>query len=398
MPKSGSDDVHRYLHALFDAGTVAGLTDGELLERFSAGRGEAAELAFTALVARHGPMVLCVSRNVLRDAHDAEDAFQATFLVLARTAGSVRRRNALGPYLHGIALRVAACARLTKAWRLRHKRRCVEQVPRSFVVPEVDGSARVVHEELGRLPARFQGVAVLCDLEGKTYAEAARLLGCPIGTVMSRLSEARRRLRRGLARRGLVPAAGAIETVLAEEAGATTAAPTRALEEATVQAATHVVGGQAMMAGVVSTAVAALTQGAIKVMFLTRVKTLGASVLTAVALLAVGFTLLAGNTSGGRAPGEPNTAGVVENEPAKARLEKRDDARLRVDGVVVDEQGKPVADASIRLLGSPPGCRRPHDPARRYVHARRPLVGSRLRSAAGHDQGRNGAGPLSLLG
>ena len=81
-------------------------------------------------------------------------------------------------------------------------------MPSSFVVPEVDDSARVVHEELGRLPARFQGVAVLCDLEGKTYAEAAQLLGCPIGTVMSRLSEARRRLRRGLARRGLAPAAG----------------------------------------------------------------------------------------------------------------------------------------------------------------------------------------------
>jgi DNA-directed RNA polymerase specialized sigma24 family protein len=120
MSKGQHDVVSRYVHTLFNAGTVAGLTDQQLLERFRARSGEAAELAFAALVERHGPMVLRVCRSVLRDPHEAHDAFQATFLVLVRRAGSLWVRESLGPWLHQVAYRVASCARSAGTRRWRH--------------------------------------------------------------------------------------------------------------------------------------------------------------------------------------------------------------------------------------------------------------------------------------
>jgi RNA polymerase sigma-70 factor (ECF subfamily) len=196
MPSSrrGARAAQQCLQTLFDAGTVAGLTDGELLDRFETRHGETAELAFAALLERHGPMVYRVCRKVLGDVHDAEDSFQATFLILARNAGSIRRRDALGPYLHGVALRVAACACSAVARRRRHELRYAERAQAATFSQGIDEIGPALHEDLGRLPQRLRAVAVLCILEGKTYAEAARLLDCPIGTIMSRLAEARRRL------------------------------------------------------------------------------------------------------------------------------------------------------------------------------------------------------------
>ncbi|WP_154673861.1 RNA polymerase sigma factor, partial [Singulisphaera acidiphila] len=179
MADARRTEVHRYLRGLFNVGTVAGLSDGELLDRFTARRGESAELAFAALVERHGPMVLRVCRKVLHDSDDAADAFQATFLVLARKAGSIHRRSSLGAYLHGVALRVANCNRLAVVRRRRHERTYAEKAGTAYQAKPPDDLGRVLHEELGRLPERFRGVAVLCDLEGKTYVEAAGLLGCP---------------------------------------------------------------------------------------------------------------------------------------------------------------------------------------------------------------------------
>jgi hypothetical protein len=121
--------VGRHLRTLFDVGAVGGLTDGELLSRFASGGGEAAELAFAALVERHGPMVLRVCRSILRDDHAAEDALQATFLILVRRAGSVRKRDSIGSWLHGVALRVAGCARRSAARRRVHERRAAERIP-----------------------------------------------------------------------------------------------------------------------------------------------------------------------------------------------------------------------------------------------------------------------------
>src|SRR3954471_10456797 len=127
MGNGQHDAGSRYVRMLFDAGTAGGLTDGQLLERFTARGGEAAELAFAALVERHGPMVFRVCRSVLRDPHEAHDAFQATFLVLVRRAGSLWVRESLGPWLHQVAYRVASCARSAEARRRRHERRAAER-------------------------------------------------------------------------------------------------------------------------------------------------------------------------------------------------------------------------------------------------------------------------------
>ena len=185
----------RYLAALFHAGTVAGLGDRVLLERFAERRDasdEAAEVAFAALVERHGPMVLRVCRAVLGDRHEAEDAFQATFLVLASRARSIRRGDSVGSWLHGVALRVANRARWRSARRRHHERRHAEMTAtteadesHSRVPDDVD---RVLHEEIGRLPEKYRRPVVLCYLEGLTHDQAADQLGWPVGTVRRRLA------------------------------------------------------------------------------------------------------------------------------------------------------------------------------------------------------------------
>jgi RNA polymerase sigma factor (sigma-70 family) len=263
--------IHRSLRGLFSVGTVASQSDRELLEQFLARRGESAEFAFAALVERHGPMVMRVCRKTL-DAHDASDAFQATFLVLARKAGSISCRDTLGPYLHGVALRVASGCLSANARRRRHERGYAERAGTAYLDKPPDDLGRVLHEELGRLPERFRGVAVLCDLEGMTYVEAAGRLGCPPGTVMSRLAEARRRLRVRLARRGLAPSAGVIAATLAADAKA--AVLPSALAEATIQAATRFATAPATSGAVASASAIALTNGVISTMFTMKLKTL----------------------------------------------------------------------------------------------------------------------------
>ena len=196
--------LHGSIRTLFEAGTVIGLTDGQLLERFATRRGEASELAFAALVERHGPMVLRACRGVLGDDHEAMDAFQATFLVLARKGGSLWVRDSLGPWLHRVALRAAGRAKQTAARRRASEHKAVAMVETRIVFdPDRDELAAIIHEEVDRLPERYRAAVVLCDLEGRTHEDAARHLGCPVGTVASRLSRGRDRLRDRLTRRGL---------------------------------------------------------------------------------------------------------------------------------------------------------------------------------------------------
>jgi RND family efflux transporter MFP subunit len=199
--------VRRQLRTLFNVGAVRELTDGQLLERFATDRGEAAELAFAVLVERHGPMVMRVCRGVLADPHDAQDAFQATFLVLVKRARRLWVRDSLGPWLHQVAYRTASCARSTAA---RHRRLELHAArPEQESRPERDLELeRLLHEEIDRLPDRYRSPVVLCDLEGCTYEQAARHLGWPVGTVKSRLARGRERLRDRLIRRGLVEKAG----------------------------------------------------------------------------------------------------------------------------------------------------------------------------------------------
>ncbi len=184
----------KQIETLFQAGTTTGLTDSELLDRFTQGRAEAAEAAFTALVDRHGSMVLHVCRHVLGNEHDAQDASQATFLILARRAGSIGRRESVASWLHGVALRVAARARLAAARRRARERRGAEimaapQVGQNDVgVGESPESYAALHDELGRLPESFREPLVLCYFEGLTHEQAAAQLRCPLGTVQSRLA------------------------------------------------------------------------------------------------------------------------------------------------------------------------------------------------------------------
>jgi RNA polymerase sigma factor (sigma-70 family) len=195
-----------FLHSLWDSGSLIGLTDGQLLERFAAGGKDHSELAFAALVDRHGPLVLRTCRAIVRNEHDAEDAFQATFLILARKGGTLWVRDSVAPWLHRVARRAGL-----RALRAAQRRRAVEiaaaETARfSRTVATRDELEGALHREIDRLPDRYRLPLLLCDLQGRTYEEAARHLGCPVGTVKSRLARARERLRSRLVRRGLAPA------------------------------------------------------------------------------------------------------------------------------------------------------------------------------------------------
>jgi RNA polymerase sigma factor (sigma-70 family) len=256
-------------------GVLDDATDGQLLERFLAVRDEQ---AFEALVRRHGPMVLGVCRRVLGNAHDAEDSFQATFLVLARRAASVRRRGALGSWLYGVARHMALHARRAAA---RRRAKEANAMPRPET--QTDDLREVLDEELGRLPDKYRALLVLCDLEGRTRQEAARQLGLPQGTVASRLARGRTLLARRLSRHGPVLSGGALAVTLSE-ATATVPAP---LVNATVKAAVLVAAGQA---AAVTTPAVALMKEVQKVMLLTKLKLAVAAVMVA-ALVGTGSLL-----------------------------------------------------------------------------------------------------------
>ena len=277
MARQGYGAVFRQVRMLYGAGPVGGIADGQLLERFRAGDGEVAERAFAVLVERHGPMVLRVCQKSLRDPHDAQDAFQATFLVLVRKAATVRAHDSLGPWLHAVATRVAACARAADARRRAHERMAAVKATSHAEAEGWDDLGQVLHEEIDRLPGTYRAAVVLCDLEGLTQEQAAHRLGWPAGTVRSRLARGRGRLQARLTRRGLAPSAGALAALLsAETATAGVPAP---LAEAVVRTASLVAAGQ-VAAGSVSAA--ALMEGALRAMLMTKLKVFSAVFLTCV--------------------------------------------------------------------------------------------------------------------
>jgi RNA polymerase sigma factor (sigma-70 family) len=271
-------------------------TDKELLQRFLENREEA---AFAALVQRHGPMVLSVCRYVVQNAADAEDAFQATFLVLVRRAASIRRPQLLGNWLYGVAYRVAARARVQAA---RRRARETSEVEMIATDPCREGNewSPVLHQELNHLPEKYRAPMVLCYLQGKTNQEAARLLAWPVGTVKGRLTRARELLRRRLTRRGVTLSGSLLAVALGPGAGS--AAVPAALVDSTVRAAMLVAAGHVATAGI-STSVATLTKGVLQSMFLTRLTitcgiVLGVSLLGATTALVAHRALAAGPGSG----------------------------------------------------------------------------------------------------
>jgi RNA polymerase sigma factor (sigma-70 family) len=231
------------------ADPAAHLSDGQLLERFTRDHEQA---AFEALVRRHGPLVLGVCRRVLQNGHDAEDAFQTTFLTLARKAGSIWRQQALGGWLYRVAHRVAVKARASAARRRDRERQADRREPPDPLA-EVTGREllAVLDAELDSLPECYRAPLVLCCLEGRTRDEAAQELGWSLGTLKRRLEQGRERLRGRLARRGL--ALSAALAVASLSPGTATAAVPPGLAATTVQAALAAAAGRPAAAGDVAT-------------------------------------------------------------------------------------------------------------------------------------------------
>ena len=294
-------EAMRRVRTLFEAGRVGDCSDGELLGRFVDHRDED---AFGAMVERHGAMVMNVCRGVLRDLDEAQDAFQATFLVLAEKAGTIRRRESAACWLHGVAVRVASNARVAAARRRRHERRFAERAVMPAVGPVEgdDEAASAIHEEIGRLPERYRRPIVLCHLEGMTHEGAAHRLGWPVGTVRSRLARGRDRLRGRLARRGLSTA-----IVVSPIAGSTPIPGT--LLQTTIGAATRVAAGESMAVGPISAAVVALANGASNAMFMSKIK----GIATAIALVGFGAT---GAVSLARMGPGPAASPAARTDPA----------------------------------------------------------------------------------
>jgi RNA polymerase sigma factor (sigma-70 family) len=309
--------MRRVLHTLRLAVAVTELTDGQLLESYSASRdGD----AFAELVRRHGPMVWGVCRRWLANREDAEDAFQATFLVLVRKPGSVRPAERVGNWLHGVAVRAARKAAKSAC---RRRERQVECLPEPVAATEEVSHdlVTVIDREVARLPQKYRLPVVLCDLEGNTRRETAARLGWPEGTVAGRLALGREMLARRLARLGLAVPCGVLATALSgQEAGA--AAPA-GLFDLTIQAAAS---------GTFPPEATALANGVIRAMSATKLMPLAA-----VALIFLGGSLTLRGQLGeqpkdpaGPAPAAANAVDPPPPRVPKDLLEKRVDAARKV--------------------------------------------------------------------
>jgi RNA polymerase sigma factor (sigma-70 family) len=332
MPRIQSESILRFLRKWNEPGTNSA-SDAGLLERYVRSRDEA---AFELLLWRHGGLVLSLCREVLQDAFEAEDAFQATFLVLARKARSISKRESLPAWLYQVAYRIALRASVKNA-----KRRAIEKsglgaaADLAARVPE-DGAfppewRRAVYEEIARLPSKYRSPLVLCHLEGKTHEQAAQQLGWPKGTVSGRVARAREMLRRRLVRRGLaVSAPVALPLLSASGAGA---AVSPALIQATWKTALLFAAGKS---GGISPHVALLVKGALLTMLVRKVKWAAFAVLGVVFLSvgvgAVGHVMASSDqpvpTAEVALPAEPPTRSVQEPKapdplPEKVRKDQR---------------------------------------------------------------------------
>jgi RNA polymerase sigma factor (sigma-70 family) len=281
----GGAGILNRLETLFNFGLVGELTDGQLVEQFLSGKDGADQRAFAALVDRHGPLVQRVCRQVLPTSHDADDAFQAAFLILARKARSLRKPDSLACWLHGVALRVAHRARADAARRRTvERRRGMMKVVTAHPEESRPESWPELHEEIARLPEHYRLPIVFCYLEGLTTEQAALKIGCPTGTIHSRLSRAREQLKGRLQRRGsLMPAA----LVSAGQSSQAIAAVPRLLSDATVRASLEFAGRRSTETAVASTTVTTLAKGVLHAMTASKLVIMGGAVF-ACALAAAG--------------------------------------------------------------------------------------------------------------
>jgi RNA polymerase sigma factor (sigma-70 family) len=314
MPVVPSSRMIRHLRSVTLRQVSGGPDDAQLLGRFLSERDEA---AFEALVRRHGPMVFGVCRRVLGQRHDAEDAFQATFLVLACKAATVRDRAAVGSWLFAVAYRTAWRARAQAARRLAREREAA--------VPEArtdnhdhDDLAPLLDLELSRLPEKYRGPILLCDLQGASRKEAARRLGLPEGTLSSRLATARSMLAKRLTRRGLALACGGVSAILVENVAS--ACVPALLIGSTVQAAARVAAGHAVTVAA-SASVASLAKGVMNTMLMSQLK-IPLGLVLALGLVTMGWGVYQGTRAADNTPPAKEVAKAPAPEPSANRPEK----------------------------------------------------------------------------
>ena len=358
MSRGQSESMPKPLRVLFETGSMAGMTDGQLVERFVGRQDFEGEAAFAALVSRHGPMVLTVCRHLLGDLHLAEDAFQAVFMVLARRARSIRRPELLGPWLHGVATRVAFKARAQVHRRRQRERPEVEMANVELIGCDADApslreeEAALVHMEIGRLPERYRRAVVLCHFEGLTHAEAGRRLGCAPGTIGSLVSRGRDILRSRLARRGVSASALALAASLEPKIAA--AAVPLSLERATIQAALCFAPKRAAVAGVVSKRVLEMACGALKYMSWSKLS------IAATCLVVLGLAVAAA----GRGAGMPRAR--LQEKTRKATTE---DSSPGLPGAVTQPPTRLANDALFDLDAFFAAPRPAENAAPRYLDA-----------------------------
>jgi RNA polymerase sigma factor (sigma-70 family) len=329
MAATPVDSLLRYLDALAERRSTEGLADGELLRRFAT-RGD--ESSFAALVRRHGPFVLQVCRRLLADPHTAEDVFQATFLVLARRANFLRKPEAVGSFLYGVAYRLARRARVESARRRLHERRHLTPPP-ADPLAEVSGRElfAVLEDELNALPWKYRLPLELCCMQGRTRDEAARQAGWSLRTLQRRLEQGRSLLRNRLTRRGLAFTGLLPGTLLAPPAAE--ALPTTVLTH-TVRAAVAFTSRSAGVVGLPSERAAALAGGMLRVMYVTRLK-VASSLLLALTILITGMYTLA-----------PSSAG----QPVETRVETRSEAPAAQPKADSKPPTRPVVDAEMERV------------------------------------------------
>jgi len=354
MSSVTTPSVVRQIGSLFEGGSVVGLTDRQLIERFNDRRDATGEAAFAALVTRHGPMIMHVCQGLLDD-HHAEDAFQAVFLVLACKARSIRDPDKLGNWLYGVALRTA------KKARGRLARRCKYEVGSAMrhsgsgadvlIEPMVKSAeqrvlareqAEILHREIDRLPGPFRLPIVLCYFEGLTLDEAAQRLRCPAGTVRSRLARACDKLRRGLTRRGVVLSGAGLVAALRSRSASASVSPL--LCDITTRAAINFAAGQAAI-GTSSASAAALAREVLQAMLIHKLRfTLVPLLLFAAVATGAGYLTrsLASQDDPKRQPGAPRPQLAARPDDTTQRPAP---GRMFVVGRVLDPQGKPVPNA-----------------------------------------------------
>jgi RNA polymerase sigma-70 factor (ECF subfamily) len=316
--------VVEHLQHLADTLEFADASDGQLLEIFVARRDES---AFREIVRRHGPMVLGVCRRIVGDQHDADDAFQATFFVLARKADDIRPRDMVGNFLYGVAYRTALKARSLRTRRNAVERQ-VEHMPQ-LTAPPPEAWLELqplLDQELNKLPDVYRTPIVLCDLEGRSRKEAAAQLAVPEGTLSSRLARGRQLLARRLGKRGMTLSATALAAVLAAATPATAVPPL--LAASTVKTSVMLASG---VATAIPASVAAIMQGALKSMLVSKVTTIASLIVASL----FGMVAL-----------EHRDASPAVSPPAQAAIAAASDEEQLEgswDVVSLEADGKPVA-------------------------------------------------------